>query len=128
GLGKTIQIIDLILQRRRQRPEPNLLVVPASLIGNWKQELNRFAPQLRVFLAHRSETPAEELDRVASDPEREMADCDLVITTYGLARRQEWLTKRRWSLVVLDEAQAIKNAASAQARCVKKLPAQARLV
>jgi non-specific serine/threonine protein kinase len=128
GLGKTIQVIDLLLQRRGTSSQPSLLVVPASLIGNWKAELFRFAPQLRVFFAHRSETPAEEIERVTGDPRRALSGFDLAITTYGLARRQDWLAKCPWSLVILDEAQAIKNASSAQARCIKKLPAQAGII
>jgi SNF2-related domain/SNF2 Helicase protein/Helicase conserved C-terminal domain len=132
GLGKTIQIIDLLLQRKRaaggKSPGPSLLVVPASLIGNWRQELARFAPSLSVFYAHRSETSAEILDRVAADPMRELANFDLVITTYGLVRRQDWLTKPKWSLAVLDEAQAIKNAGSAQTKGVKKIAAAGRIV
>lgn len=132
GLGKTIQIIDLLLQRKRAAGGPSrgpsLLVVPASLIGNWRQELARFAPSLTVFFAHRSETTADLLDRVAADPLRELAKFDLVITTYGLVRRQDWLTKTQWSLAVLDEAQAIKNAGSAQTKSVKKLAAAGRIV
>ncbi|HEY7154892.1 MAG TPA: DEAD/DEAH box helicase [Gemmataceae bacterium] len=132
GLGKTIQIIDLLLQRKREAGcksrGPSLLVVPASLIGNWRQELTRFAPSLAVFFAHRSETSVEILDRVAADPMRELATFDLVITTYGLVRRQDWLTKMKWSLAVLDEAQAIKNAGSAQTKSVKKLAAGRRIV
>ena len=57
GLGKTVQVIDLLLQRKRlsnaKTTGPSLLVVPASLTGNWRQELSRFAPQLRFFVAHR---------------------------------------------------------------------------
>ncbi|MGH7138829.1 MAG: SNF2 helicase-associated domain-containing protein, partial [Pirellulales bacterium] len=68
GLGKTVQVIDLLLQRKReaqaQSPHPSLLVVPASLVGNWKQELERFAPTLRAFYAHRSECDADTLARV----------------------------------------------------------------
>ncbi|MEX2185749.1 MAG: DEAD/DEAH box helicase [Pirellulales bacterium] len=132
GLGKTIQIIDLLLQRKRaaggKSRGPSLLVVPASLIGNWRQELARFAPSLTMFIAHRSETSAEILDRVAADPERELTNFDLVITTYGLVRRQDWLAKTKWSLAVLDEAQAIKNAGSAQTKSVKKLAATGRIV
>jgi len=132
GLGKTIQIIDLLLQLKRasggkKRP-PSLLVAPASLIGNWRQELARFAPSLAVFFAHRSETSVESLERVAADPSRELAGFDLVITTYSLVRRQEWLVKMKWSLAVLDEAQAIKNAGSAQTRRVKQLAASGRIV
>jgi SNF2 family DNA or RNA helicase len=134
GLGKTIQLIDLLLLRKRNAAQkgtanqPSLLIVPASLIGNWRQELAKFAPSLRVYFAHRSETSSEELDRVAKKPEAALADYDLVITTYGLARRQTWLEKPRWSLIVLDEAQAIKNAGSTQTRTVKKLQGGCRLV
>ena len=131
GLGKTIQVIDLLLQRKgngTQALAPSLLVVPASLLGNWRQELARFGPTLRVFFAHRSEGDAADLERVAASPQKELAGYDLVMTTYGLVRRQEWLQKVRWSLVVLDEAQAIKNASSTQSRSVKKLPAAGRIV
>ena len=88
----------------------------------------RFGPSLRAFFAHRSEIDAEELARVAADPVHELAEFDLVLTTYGLVRRQEWLAKVPWSLVILDEAQAIKNSTSAQARGVKKLPSNCRIV
>ena len=146
GLGKTIQVIDLLLLRKRQgadtrlalgkrpanaKPQaagPSLLVVPASLIGNWRQELARFGPTLRVFFAHRSECSAERLNAVAKEPAMALADFDLVVTTYGLARRQPWLEKLHWRLAILDEAQAIKNASSTQTRAVKKLSAGCRLV
>jgi non-specific serine/threonine protein kinase len=132
GLGKTIQVIDLLLGRKRAAAGaarvPSLLVVPASLIGNWKQELARFAPLLKPFFAHRSETDADELAAVSSDPARRLAPYDLVLTTYGLVRRQEWLVDVKWPLVILDEAQAIKNASSAQARSVKTIPAAGRIV
>ena len=132
GLGKTIQVIDLLLQRKRkaesQQYVPSLLVVPATLIGNWRQELARFAPTLRVFIAHRSECDAQRLESMANDPAGALAGNDLVITTYGLARRQEWVEKMKWSLVILDEAQAIKNASAAQTRSVKKLQAAGRIV
>jgi non-specific serine/threonine protein kinase len=65
---------------------------------------------------------------VAADPARELAAFDLVITTYGLVRRQAWLAKTKWSLAVLDEAQAIKSAGSAQTKSVKKLAATGRIV
>lgn len=131
GLGKTIQVIDLLLQRKRRSKRaglPSLLVAPASLLGNWRQELGRFGPSLNVFFAHRSECSADELDQVARDPQRRLSTCDLVVTTYGLVRRQEWLGRLTWPLVVLDEAQSIKNASSAQTKSVKKLPAAGRIV
>ena len=132
GLGKTIQVIDLLLQLKSNDgsagSRTSLLIVPASLIGNWRQELERFGPSLRIFYAHRSETDPDDLLRVATNPDKELAGVDLVITTYGLARRQGWLRSFAWRLVVLDEAQAIKNASSAQTRTVKKLDAQGRIV
>jgi SNF2 family DNA or RNA helicase len=142
GLGKTVQVIDLLLQRKHDAsaprtaesggsaspPRPSLLVVPASLIGNWKQELERFAPMLRAFYLHRSECDADTLARVASDPATALAGYDVAITTYGLASRLEWLRQAQWQLVVLDEAQAIKNTSSAQTRAVKQLRAVGRIV
>ena len=139
GLGKTIQIIDLLLERKRaaaslrhassrDKAARSLLVVPASLIGNWRQELERFAPTLKVFFAHRSECDAQALAEVAADPAARLSGFDLVVTSYGLVRRQPWLEKIRWSLVLLDEAQAIKNAGAAQTRAVKKLPSSGRIV
>jgi non-specific serine/threonine protein kinase len=143
GLGKTIQVIDLILRlqeppaaRNGQRGEaaaglragPSLLVVPASLVGNWKGELEKFAPQLRVCLAHRSEMDAESLDQIARNPARQLAQYDVVITTYTLVRREEWPRKVDWRLVVLDEAQAIRNAGSAQSKAVRQLRSGGRVI
>lgn len=136
GLGKTIQLIDLLLQLKRRHTEsrsqttrpPSLLIAPASLLGNWREELARFAPTLRVFIAHRSECDAARLAEVGKTAAKELADVDLVITTYSLARREKWLSEMKWSLVVLDEAQAIKNAASTQTRSVKGIPTSGRIV
>jgi len=129
GLGKTIQIIDLLLQRKRIKPAgPSLLVVPASLIGNWKSELAKFGPTLKFCVVHRSEADAEELSNRTAIPATGFQEFDLVITTYGLVRRQDWLQQVPWSLIVLDEAQAIKNAGSAQTRNVKKISAKTRIV
>jgi SNF2 family DNA or RNA helicase len=101
--------------------------VPASLVGNWKSEFERFSPTLRVLYAHRSECDAETLQNIAKSPEKELAPCDVVVTTYGLARRLDWLSKLDWRLIVLDEAQAIKNASSAQAKSIHKLKSSGRI-
>src|SRR5207248_5505039 len=109
GLGKTVQVIALLLALKRKRPEaaaPSLLIVPASLIANWKAEIERFAPSLTFAIAHPSEAPSGKEDLSAEDVE----GCDLVITTYGMLGRQPWLRERDWRLAILDEAQAIKNA------------------
>ena len=132
GLGKTIQILDLLLERKRlagrRRGAPSLLIVPASLLGNWKQEAARFAPGLTVCLVHGSEMSGEELRRRTADPEAGFADCDLVVISYGMVRRQAWLKQLQWSLIILDEAQAIKNSEAAQTKAVKGLKSVRRLV
>jgi non-specific serine/threonine protein kinase len=130
GLGKTIQLLDLLLNLKREASpraeQPSLLVCPASLVGNWRREAERFAPTLKVLYAHRSECDASTLQRVAENPRRELAGFDLVVTTYSLARRSPWLREVPWRLAVLDEAQAIKNASSAQTKAVKKVDAPVR--
>ncbi len=137
GLGKTIQVIDLLLllkredsqrkQRAKQKKTTSLLVVPASLVGNWKSEFERFAPSLRILYAHRSECDAQTLQAVAKSPGKIVDEFDAVVTTYGLARRFDWLSTLDWRLIVLDEAQAIKNASSAQAKAVRKLRSSGRI-
>jgi non-specific serine/threonine protein kinase len=125
GLGKTIQVIGLLLLRRRAKARrPSLLVVPASLIANWSAEIERFAPELRVFTAHPSAVPADELRKM---PSSAVSDDDVVITSYGFLLRVPWLEKRNWDLAVLDEAQAIKNPAARQTRAAKRLKARARI-
>ncbi len=129
GLGKTIQVISLLLAQKgvAGRHAPSLLVLPASLLANWKGELERFAPSLRVISLHSSEIDRQEFERIAIDPEATLAGADAVLTTYGMVQRQEWLKKLQWNLIVLDEAQAIKNPGTRQAREVKALRGRARI-
>ena len=136
GLGKTIQVLALLLLIKKEHPEPkssrapSLLVVPASLMSNWKAEIERFAPSLAVFFVHPSETPPSEIARL-SDPEtrkKQMDGKDLVMTTYSLLQRQSWFEEVPWSLIVLDEAQAIKNPSTRQTRAVKVLQGQHRVL
>ncbi len=133
GLGKTIQTLALLLQLKRETAgapaaAPSLLVAPASLLANWKSEIARFTPTLDVFFAHPSETPLQTLKDAVADPARTLSGKDLVITTYGLlATRLTSLRQIDWRLVVLDEAQAIKNPAARQTSAVKELRAQARI-
>jgi non-specific serine/threonine protein kinase len=126
GLGKTIQMLALLLVLKRQtagQPQPSLLVAPASLLANWASEIERFAPGLKALIAHPSALPAAALKTVA--PER-LRDVDLVITSYGSLLRVPWIAETAWHLVVLDEAQAIKNPDARQTRSVKGLKARAR--
>ena len=137
GLGKTIQVLALLQvlkseaagndetagRQRSGRRKPSLLVAPASLLANWASEIERFAPRLRALVAHPSAMPAAEVRTLA--PER-LAGIDLVMTSYGSLHRLPWLTTTSWDLVVLDEAQAIKNPAARQTRAAKTLKARAR--
>jgi non-specific serine/threonine protein kinase len=91
-------------------------VVPASLIGNWKSEIERFAPSLRYQIVHPSASMTDDL-----------AGIDVVITTYGYLGRLSWLTETHWNCIVIDEAQAIKNSGSKQTRTVKALKGRHRL-
>jgi non-specific serine/threonine protein kinase len=126
GLGKTIQVLSLLLILKRESPatRPSLLVAPASLLANWAAEAERFAPKLRLLIAHPSAMPAAEFR--ALDAER-FADVDLVVTSYGSLLRQPVLEAQPWRLVVIDEAQAIKNPGTKQTRQVKKLKADTRI-
>lgn len=126
GLGKTIQVLALllVLKREQNTSRPSLLVAPASLLANWAAEAERFAPGLRLLIAHPSALPAAELR--ALDAGR-LSGIDLVITSYGSLLRLPLLEHIEWRLAVIDEAQAIKNPGTKQARQVKKLKAGARI-
>ncbi len=123
GLGKTVQVLALLLALKERGDGPALLVVPASLIANWKAEIDRFAPSLRILVAHSSEAE-KAVEDIAPD---DLAGVDLVVTTYGLTHRLRWLAATEWPLVVLDEAQAIKNPGAKQAQAVKTLRARSRV-
>ena len=130
GLGKTIQVLALLLCHRgdgASRPAPSLLVIPASLLGNWRREAERFAPSLALRFLHPAETDRETLAELAAAPARRLAGADLAVTTYAMLHRQPWLADVQWRLVILDEAQAIKNPATRQSRAVRALPARARI-
>jgi len=114
GLGKTIQVLALLERLRIDHPEHRaLLVVPMSLLANWTHELKKFAPCIPFSVVHRSAD-----DYAAVD----FADLPfLSITTYGMIVRRPESHNVNWDLVILDEAQAIKNPASSQALAAKKL-------
>ena len=134
GLGKTLQVLALLLCQRRAGAgrrgapsPPSLLVVPASLLGNWWSEAARFAPSLKLLFLHPAETDRQTLAEIADAPATHLAGIDLVVTTYAMLVRQTWLADLSWRLVILDEAQAVKNPATRQSRAVRKLPAHARI-
>ena len=120
GLGKTLQVLTWLDDMRRSDPETRvLLIVPASLLGNWKKEAERFTPAIEVQILHGMTSAA--MKELASSPPF------LTITTYGMVSRLAALQERRWSAVILDEAQAIKNPGTKQTRAIKKLQADQRV-
>ncbi len=130
GLGKTIQVLSLLLalkQDRRRGVKPSLLVLPASLLANWKAEIERFAPMLQTAFVHPSETDPATLAGLAAKAGESLAGTDVVLTTYAMLPRNQWLLDIDWRLVILDEAQAVKNPAARQTRTVKRLKADARV-
>ena len=125
GLGKTIQVLGVLsLSRRNKEQGTDLLVVPASLVDNWRLEIERFAPQLEVLIAHPSRIPSPELKKLSK---KRVDAHDAVITTYGTAMRTEWMRAHAWRNVILDEAQAIKNPGAKQTKAVKALDSRWRL-
>ena len=109
GLGKTIQVLSLLLVLKHETKvghKPCLLVAPASLLANWVSEVARFAPSLKAIVVHPSAAPGENLKTDGAD---NLADLDLVITSYGYLARVPWLSSAAWRMMVLDEAQAIEE-------------------
>ena len=101
---------------------PSLLVCPMSLVGNWHREAARFTPELRVHVHHGAERARGKEFAAA------VAANDLIVTTYALAARDAADLRRiAWRRVVVDEAQAIKNAATRQATAIRSLPAGSRI-
>ncbi|MGA6155205.1 DEAD/DEAH box helicase [Stenotrophomonas sp. NPDC087984] len=120
GLGKTITLIALHLHRRSipEASGPTLVVCPTSLMGNWRREIERFAPGTPVRRFH---GPARGLDG--------LADGEFVLTTYGTMRldAQRLAEAGPWGMVVADEAQHVKNPFSATARQLRTIGAKARV-
>jgi SNF2 family DNA or RNA helicase len=129
GLGKTVQLLSLLWAEKGEtatvRDEfagSTLLICPMSLTGNWQREAQRFTPELTVHVHHGA-------DRLTgAELTAALSRADLVITTYQTAMRDlAALSAVRWSRVVCDEAQAIKNHLSQQAKAVSSLPAGSRI-
>ena len=117
GLGKTLQVLALLLRLKQEGGFDNggaLVIVPTSLLTNWQKEAARFTPTLSVDVFHGSK--------------RELAKerPDVLLTTYGVARSEVTVLKAMaWRIVIVDEAQNIKNPAAAQTKSVKSIPAAA---
>lgn len=120
GLGKTLQVIAVLLkfkdEQKINQEKKALVVVPTGLLTNWQNEINKFAPTLGSYIYHGSSRELESFHE------------DILLTTYGLVRSDaEELAKRQWYVLVIDEAQNIKNEDTAQTKAVKSIQADIRI-
>lgn len=113
GLGKTLQVITTLQKFKEEgvlKNKPALVVAPTTLLSNWKAEIEKFAPSLNAMIFH------------GAGRQTDFNQSDVVITTYGIARTEnERICKQPWHVLVIDEAQNIKNAETAQTKAVKKI-------
>lgn len=118
GLGKTLQVITLLLRLKQEDPGQKaqvLIIVPTTLLTNWQKEFDKFAPEISCCIYH--------------GPSRVMnLETDVVLTSYGTSRSdQKELSKKSWRALIIDEAQNIKNASTAQSKAVKSLKSDIRI-
>lgn len=122
GLGKTVQTLAWLEKEHQKDPEKKaLLVVPASLIANWRKEASQFTPDLSVGILHGKKA----VDAFKTSDKVDLPFLNL--TTYGIVSRLDALKAIHWDFLVLDEAQAIKNPKTRQTSSVKGLQAHMRL-
>lgn len=118
GLGKTLQAITLILKFKQEghlKNTPALVIVPTTLITNWINEIQKFAPVLEYHIYHGNNRNLKK-------------DIDIIITTYGIARSDiNILEKVKFQTIIIDEAQNIKNPKTQQSQCIKKLKAKFKI-
>ncbi|MBD2562230.1 MULTISPECIES: DEAD/DEAH box helicase [Nostoc] len=124
GLGKTIQFIAFLLHLKEQDAleNPTLLVCPTSVLGNWEREVNKFAPSLKILQYHGDKRPKGKafLEAVKKH--------DLIVTSYSLLHRDiKSLQSVPWQIIVLDEAQNVKNPEAKQSKAVRELEATFRI-
>ncbi|MDR2913292.1 MAG: DEAD/DEAH box helicase [Tannerella sp.] len=122
GLGKTLQVITTLLKFKHDgylKDKPALVIVPTTLLSNWEKEIQRFAPDLNVFIYY---GPNRKFDA------KVIRKQDVVVTSYGMARSDvDLLKKQEWYTVVIDEAQNIKNNETAQTKAIKQIKAKVRI-
>ncbi len=117
GLGKTLQVITLLDYLREAQAGPALIILPASLIANWQDELEKFAPKIDSCILHPKYNDNIEISGKNA----------VYLTTYNMVKRLRQLQDVQWKLIVLDESQAIKNPNTLQTKAIKALKADRRL-
>ncbi len=120
GLGKTLQVISILLKFKEEKAIGNknkaLIIVPTGLLTNWQAEIQKFAPTISSHIFH------------GSSRDYKLFDADVMLTTYGVLRSDtELLKKQKWQVMIIDEAQNIKNHDTAQAKAIKSIPANIRI-
>lgn len=143
GLGKTLEVLALLTYvkfntpiEKRKASEKTLLILPASLIENWKSEISKFTPWLKYYIIHPSQNKNifsddtivhthENIEKPCDD--NVFTDYDLIITTYGMISKYDFFKNVFWDSLILDEAQAIKNPSTKQTKSVKELNSKFRI-
>ncbi len=121
GLGKTVQVLAYLERmRKKDKNAKALLIVPASLVGNWQKEKDKFAPAMECLILH-----GKVSTKLSEEAKGELPF--LTITTYGMAAKLEPLKAKEWDCLILDEAQAIKNPTTKQTREIKKMKSRMRI-
>ncbi|MCE5330808.1 MAG: DEAD/DEAH box helicase, partial [Bacteroidales bacterium] len=120
GLGKTLQVISILLKFKEENALNDkhraLVVVPTGLLTNWQTEIAKFAPSVSSHIFH------------GGARDIKLFDSDVMLTTYGVLRSDaELLKKHKWLVMVIDEAQNIKNHDTAQSKAIKSIPANIRI-
>ena len=119
GLGKTLQTITLLLEQAQSGP--SLIVVPASLVPNWRNELSRFAPTLNVFVLNDEVNREQAIEQISRN--------EVLVTTYALLTiHQQQLSQKSWNVVVLDEAHTIKNPNTKMSKAAMTLKAERKVI
>ena len=120
GLGKTVQVISILLKMKEEKAlnkkQKALVVAPTGLLTNWQSEINKFAPTLTSHIFHGASRKMNQFD------------ADIMLTSYGILRSDaDLMKKQKWQILVIDEAQNIKNHDTAQAKAIKAIPAAVRI-
>ena len=122
GLGKTLQVITLLAKMKEEGAMDNkkaLVVVPTGLLHNWQSEVKRFAPQLTTGVYHGTARDLKDDD---------CKNADIILSTYGVVRSDaDILKKQKWQVLVIDEAQNIKNSDTAQSKAIHSIPANCHI-
>ena len=125
GLGKTVQLLAFLNSITSKKQNSSLLILPASLITNWVNEIQQFYPTLRYFVAHPGFHPHAYKMALTSE---QLNQYDLIITTYALSYRYQWIQSYCFRYIILDEAQAIKNPNTKQSKGIKQLKSNNRII